>query len=126
MGEIGQESFVLLTGGPGGYDHLVLYAPKVNVHPDTSSMGAALPGNILADLASRPRTALGHLPQFPKCTPVHLLREKESLGCTPRSCTRLCGSNLHGGLTRQEEVALRTLRVWIALTPAVTAFWPQQ
>lgn len=86
---------------------------------------AALSGQLEADSASRSPAIIYPLPQFPEDNCGKLLRQKECLRRTTRALIPPCGSDLPGGLTRLEEVALRRLRVGVALTPAVTAHWPQ-
>lgn len=81
--------------------------------------------HIQADTATHSELPLAVEAHFPSDPQGDFLHRKEILRHTTRDLIPPCGSNLPGGLTRQEEVVLRRLRVGVALTPSVTYAWPQ-
>lgn len=90
----------------------------------TWAQRTSTPGQQQADAATRIPPTTHPLPLFPVDAMSKLATDKEDLRRSTRALIPPCGSNLPGGLTRREEVALRRIRVGAALTPAVTHTWP--
>lgn len=81
------------------------------------------PAQVEADAACHPATVQHPLPLLRLSPKDSLLVHKETLRRSTRALIPPRGSDLPGGLTRREEVALRRIRVGAALTPAIRATW---
>lgn len=84
------------------------------------------PAHTDADAACHPQRVTGPLPLLQLSQSDTLIIHKESLRRSTRALLPPRGSDLPGGLTRREEVALRRIRVGAALTPAIKASWRTQ
>lgn len=79
-----------------------------------------------ADAGTHPVRVQYPAPLAPSSNGVRLASAKERLRRTARALIPPCGTELPSGLSRQDEVLLRRLRLGVALTPAVTRSWPPQ
>ena len=82
------------------------------------------PGMQAADAGTHPTRVQYPALLAPSSAAMRFASAKECVRRTARALIPPRGTDLPGGLYRQDEVLLRRLRLGVALTPAVTRTWP--